>query len=310
MSAVAAIDCGTNSTRLLVAGPDGATLERHMIITRLGAGVDRDRRLDPDAVARTVDVLCGYRKVIDQYGAQRVRMTATSAARDATNREEFFAAAAEVIGVRPELLSGDEEGQLSFAGAVASLQGTGIPGPYLVADIGGGSTELAAGPAPSSGTPRAAAVRSLDVGCVRLTERYLRHDPPGSAELDAARAEVRRQVTAAMGELPELDGAVTLIGLAGTVAALAAIDQRLDHYDRDRVHHYWLERETVERLLAELAAVSAAERRARPGVEEARADVIVGGAVVLAELIAVTGHHRCVTSESDILDGLAQTLRS
>jgi len=331
MSAVAAIDCGTNSTRLLVAGPGGATLDRLMVITRLGAGVDRDRRLDPEAIVRTVEVLADYRKLIDHHGAGRVRMTATSAARDATNRESFFAAAADVIGVRPELLSGDEEGQLSFAGAVAAIRGGGVPGPYLVADIGGGSTELAAGSGQaggpglaggsgqagdsgqaggSGGTPRAAAVRSLEVGCVRLTERYLRHDPPLRAELDAARAEVRSQVTAAIVEVPALNASSTLIGLAGTVAALAAIDQRLDHYDRDRLHHYWLGRETVERLLAELAGVPAAERRTRPGVEEARADVIVGGAVVLAELMAVTGHERCLTSESDLLDGLVQTLLS
>jgi exopolyphosphatase/guanosine-5'-triphosphate,3'-diphosphate pyrophosphatase len=187
------------------------------------------------------------------------------------------------------------------------------PGPYLVAYIGGGSTELAAGPAPdatAASAPRAAAVRSLDVGCVRLSERYLHHDPPQPDELDAARAEARRHFAVAFAEQPALAQATTLIGLAGTVAALAGIEQGLEVYRRDRVHHYLLRRASVERLLAELAAIPAAQRRRRAGVEEARADVIVGGAVVLAELMATAGHDECLTSESDILDGLAETLRN
>jgi len=310
---VAAIDCGTNSTRLLVMGAAGETLVRQMVITRLGEGVDRQRRLAPAAIARTVAVLARYRAVLDDYGVQRVRVTATSAARDATNRDDFFTAATSTVGVAPELLSGDEEGQLSFAGAVSSLGAVTPPGPYLVADIGGGSTELAAGPAPDGGAtsaPLATAVRSLDVGCVRLTERYLHHDPPHTEELEAARAEVRRQLGDAFAEQPALAEATTLIGLAGTVAALAAIEQGLEVYERDRVHHYRLRRASVERLLGELAAIPAPQRRQRAGVEEARADVIVGGAVVLAELMAAAGHDECLTSESDILDGLAATLRS
>lgn len=308
--AVGAIDCGTNSTRLLVAGPDGATLERLMVITRLGAGVDRQRRLAPDAIERTLAVLRDFRSVLDNHGVARVRMTATSAARDAANREDFFGPAAEVIGVRPELLSGEEEGQLSFAGAVAFLPDPPPLGPYLIADIGGGSTELAAGDAPAGGTPRAQGVRSLEVGCVRLTERFFHHDPPIAEELAAARAEVRRQVTAAVADIPALGEAATLVGLAGTVAALAAIDQGLTSYQRERVHHYRLTSGRVEALLADLAAASAAQRRARPEVETARADVIVGGAAVLAELMATLGHDSCLTSEADILDGLAASLRA
>jgi exopolyphosphatase/guanosine-5'-triphosphate,3'-diphosphate pyrophosphatase len=312
VTAVAAIDCGTNSTRLLVVGPGGDTLAREMVITRLGEGVDREHRLSPEAIARTVAVLDRYRLILDHHGVARVRMTATSAARDAGNREEFFAAATRAIGVAPELLSGEEEGQLSFAGAVAGLGGLRVPGPYLVADIGGGSTELAAGPSagPAGAAPRAAAVRSLDVGCVRLTERYLHHDPPLPEELAEARREARRLLEDAFAEQPALCGAATLIGLAGTVAALAAIEQGLDHYVRERVHHYRLRRVAVEQMLAELAAVPAAERRRRAGVEADRAAVIVGGAAVLAELMAVADQADCLTSESDILDGLAQTLQT
>jgi exopolyphosphatase/guanosine-5'-triphosphate,3'-diphosphate pyrophosphatase len=306
---VGAIDCGTNSTRLLIAGPGGATVERKMVTTRLGAGVDQHRRLAPDAIARTVAVLADYRQILDRHGVTRVRMTATSAARDASNREDFFAPATETIGVRPELLSGEQEGQLSFAGAVAFLDGVELADPYLVADIGGGSSELAVGPAPHQGPPRAVGVRSLDVGCVRLTERYLHSDPPLAQEMEEARHEVRRQLEVAMAEVPSLAEGRSLIGLAGTVAALAAIEQGLDDYQRDRVHHYRLRRSSVERMLAELAALPAAERSLHPGVEAGRVDIIVGGTIVVAELMAVGGFHECLTSESDILDGLAASLQ-
>lgn len=294
---VAAVDCGTNSIRLLVAGPDGGTLSRLMRITRLGAGVDQRRRLDPDAIARTVAVLKDYRAVMDGLGVQRLRMTATSAARDAANREEFFAAAADAVGVRPELLSGKEEGELSFAGATAELL-AGVS--YLVADIGGGSTELAVG----SPGRAPAAVRSLDVGCVRVTERWLRDDPPASTQVAQARKALGDLFEAVAGDFE----AEVLVGLAGTVAALAAIDQGLDTYDRDRVHHYVLRRDRVEAILGELAAVPSSERKRRPGVEPERADVIVGGALVLSALMEHLGFGSCLTSEADILDGLVMTL--
>ncbi len=306
----AAIDCGTNSTRLLVAtrGKGSAghgsnrpleTLERRMRITRLGEGVDATGALAPAAIERTVAVLRDYRQVMDHWGVTWVRMTATSAARDATNRQEFFDAAEDVIGVRPELLGGEEEGRLSFAGATAELDPTS--GPWLVADIGGGSTELAAGPGPD-GEPLA--LRSLDVGCVRVTERFLRSDPPSPAELRAARDHVAAVLEAATVDDPDLGGAATLVGLAGTVAALAGIDQHLEQYDRDRLHHFVLSRRSVEAMLAMLAAEPVAARRLRPGVEHDRADVLVGGAVVLAELMRHFGFEQCLTSESDILDGL------
>jgi exopolyphosphatase/guanosine-5'-triphosphate,3'-diphosphate pyrophosphatase len=300
---VAAIDCGTNSTRLLVAGPDGATLDRRMRITRLGQGVDEGRRLDPVAIGRTVSVLRDYRAVMDGYGVERVRMAATSAVRDAGNRQDFLAAAREAAGARPELLSGEEEGRLSFCGATAELDPAGAP--WLVADIGGGSTELIVGRNKSS---QPEAVASLDIGCVRITERFLRSDPPGSHELDAARRFVAGLLKGVTADLPAFAAAATLVGLAGTVAALAAIDQGLDTYDRSRVHHYLLTREAVERMLFTLVSESTAARRRRPGVEQDRADVIVGGTVVLAALMDHFGFETCLTSEADILDGLVSSL--
>ncbi len=306
--AVAAIDCGTNSTRLLVVDGNGVTLTRRMEITRLGRGVAATGRLAPDAIARTVSTLLGYRRIMDDLGVERVRITATSAARDAANRDEFFAAAEAAGGSVPELLSGEDEGQLSYAGATADLPAE--LGPFLVADIGGGSTELAAGPSPEPGAGRfqVCGVRSLDVGCVRLTETYLRSDPPGQPELEEARAAVSELIRQAIEEVPSLGLPSTLVGLAGTVSALTRLDRGLVIYDRDRVHHAWLARSDVEALLGELAGLPLAQRRERPAMEVERADVIVGGAIVLAELMAVTGADRCLVSESDILDGLAMTL--
>lgn len=300
---VAAVDCGTNSTRLLVAGPDGRTLGRLMRITRLGQGVDARRAFEAQAVDRTLAVLREYRQVMDQHGVTAVRMTATSAARDAANRDGFLDAAEEIVGIRPELLGGDEEGRLSFVGATAELDGTG--GPYLVADIGGGSTELAVGPGPDGGPT---AVQSLDVGCVRLTERFLLHDPPTADELQAAAALVAGLVEQAATGQPEFGQAATLVGLAGTVSALAAIDQGIEAYDRSRLHHYVLDRAAVESILAALRAEPAEARRRRPGVEHDRADVIVGGAIVLRQLLVQLGFTACLTSEADILDGLARSL--
>jgi exopolyphosphatase / guanosine-5'-triphosphate,3'-diphosphate pyrophosphatase len=301
--AVAAIDCGTNSTRLLVAGPDGKPRDRLMRITRLGQGVDERHRLDPAAVERTVSVLREYRMVMDRERVGRVRMTATSAARDAANRDDFFVAATAAVGVRPELLGGEEEGRLSFVGATMELDPAS--GPWLVVDIGGGSTELAVGP-DIAGAPTA--VRSLDMGCVRITERFLRCDPPSPDQLAAARRHVAAILAGVSREEPAFGDGTTLVGLAGTVSALAAIDQRIGGYDRQRLHHYTLTRMAVERLLSELAGEPAAARRLRPGLEPDRADVIVGGTVVLAEVMHHFHFETCLTSEADILDGLVSTL--
>lgn len=300
---VAAVDCGTNSTRLLVAASDGNPIERLMRITRLGEGVDVNNRLSAGAIERTLSVLREYRKVMDRHGVTRARMAATSAARDASNREEFFSGATEVIGARPELLGGDEEGRLSFVGATRELDPA--TGPWLMADIGGGSTEIAFGDA-AGGSP--SIVRSLQIGCVRITERFLAEDPPTPASVGAARSFVAGLLDETSAAHPSLRDARTLLGLAGTVAALAAIEQRLDHYDRARVHHHTLTRASVENLLKVLAGEPAAERRRRPGMEADRADVIVGGTLVLAEIMRHFGFDGCLTSEADILDGMVMSL--
>jgi exopolyphosphatase/guanosine-5'-triphosphate,3'-diphosphate pyrophosphatase len=307
---VAAIDCGTNSTRLLVADAAGRPLERLMRITRLGEGVDAAGHLAEPAIARTVAVLREYREVMDRHGAIAARATATSAARDAANRDELFARAQEALGVPLELLSGEAEGRLSFFGATAELDPH--RGPYLVVDIGGGSTELVTAPLPSiggtagngAGHPAAVAVTSVDLGCVRVTERFLRHDPPLPAELADAVEAVHAGLDHAVAAQPAITGAEELVGLAGTVTTLSAIDQGLAAYRRDRIHHSVLGRRRVEELLDSLAGESRDDRLRRPGLEAARADVIVGGTVVLATLMRHLELDRCLVSEADILDGL------
>ncbi len=302
----AAIDCGTNSTRLLIARPGGPASERLNRITRLGQGVDRTGRLAPEAIGRTMGVLREYRAVMDRHSVGAIRMTATSAARDASNRDEFFDAAEAIVGVRPELLAGDEEGRLSFAGATAELEPG--DGPWLVVDIGGGSTELVVGPGPDGG-PRA--VRSLDMGCVRLTERFLAGDPPTPESVAEARAFAAGLIEQAVSDQPAFLEGRRMVGLAGTVAALAAVDQGIAEYDRSKVHHYRLGAARVGEMLTRLASMTAAERRAVPGIEADRADVIVGGTIVLAEVLSRFGFAECLTSEADILDGLVlSTLRT
>jgi exopolyphosphatase/guanosine-5'-triphosphate,3'-diphosphate pyrophosphatase len=299
-STVAAIDCGTNSTRLLVYRA-GVAVERLMTITRLGQGVDGTGRLAPEAIQRTVDALTRYRAVTNRHGVERVRVTATSAARDAANRDEFFDAAEAVVGVRPELLTGDEEGRLSFAGATAQL--TPADGPFLVVDIGGGSTEFALG------TDRPDGVVSIDVGCVRVTEKFLHHDPPTAGELSDAvsviRAYMRDDVERA---LPDARAARRLVGLAGTVTTMAAVEIGLLEYDTDRVHHFELTRAAAEDVFRTLATEPRADRIHNPGLEEARADVIVGGAAILVTIMRHYDFDSCLVSEADILDGLAMSI--
>lgn len=295
----AAIDCGTNSTRMLIGYPRGRIVESRNRITRLGQGVDQTRRLAPEAIARTVETLEEYRGLIDQHGVTKIRMTATSAARDATNSEEFFSAAEQAIGRRPELLSGDEEGRLSFSGATGDLDPDS--GPWLIVDIGGGSTELVVGSAPAGGP---LAVRSLDVGCVRLTERFLTSDPPTRDELAAAREFTAGLISAAIDEQPDFRLGSSLVGLAGTVSCLSAVDQGYDGYDREVLHHHRLSAAAVQGLLESLSSVTVEERRTIAGVEPARADVIVAGVVVLSQVMEIFGFEECLTSEADILDGL------
>jgi exopolyphosphatase / guanosine-5'-triphosphate,3'-diphosphate pyrophosphatase len=295
----AAVDCGTLSTRLLISDPRGGPVVRLTRVTGLGEGVDRARVLRPEAVERALSVLRQFRELMDQHGVRAARMVGTSALRDAANRASFSTAAEEVIGTPLSLLSGDEEAALSFLGATAELPPG--EGPWLVADIGGGSTELVVGPEPS-------AARSLDLGCVRVTERFFHHDPPTGEELAVGGDWLRAQFDHVEAEVPALRSAHALVGLAGTVSALAMYDQGLQSYDHDAVHHYRLTRAAVEGALAELASRPAARRAGLPGIEPGRAPVIVGGALVLATLMAHFGFDECLVSESDILDGLVITL--
>ena len=307
---VAAVDCGTNSTRLIVVAPDGTVLEREMRITRLGEQVDATRRLSGAAIERTATVLREFKGSMDRYGVARARLVATSAVRDAENAEEFMTLAEEITGVHSEVLSGDEEGFLSFAGATAHLDPllTGA-GPLLVVDIGGGSTELAVGRPGAQGDGRVlhVATRSLDIGCVRVSERF-RHDPPSSEDMAVARRAVTEEVASARAELPPPAPDGLVIGLAGTVSTLARLDRGITVYDRDQVHLAMLSRYDVERWLDILAAEDALARLARPGMTEGREDVIVGGVLVLAVVMATFGRDRCLVSEDDILDGLAMGL--
>lgn len=297
---VAAIDCGTNSVRLLVSDGGRVTVERLMRITRLGEGVDATGRLSAAAIDRTIGVLREYREVIDRLGADRVRITATSAARDAANREEFFGAATEVIGAVPELLSGQEEGRLSFLGATADLDAS--LGPFLVCDIGGGSTEFV------WGATEAEASISTDMGCVRMTEAWLRSDPPDPLELSQALSVISLHLDDVLREIPMAPTAATFVGLAGTVSTAASVELGLATYDRDRIHHFRLTREAIEDVFRTLATEALEDRLANPGLEAERADVIVGGMCVLVSIMRRFGFESCLVSESDILDGLAMSL--
>jgi exopolyphosphatase/guanosine-5'-triphosphate,3'-diphosphate pyrophosphatase len=301
---VAAVDCGTNSTRLLVARgrPDGSleTLERLMTVTRLGAGVGRTGRLDPAAVERTLEVLRRYRDVLGVHGAESVRATATSAARDASNRDALLSPASDLLGTPIELLTGEEEGRLSFLGATAELDPE--EGPFLVFDIGGGSTEYAVG------TTEAEGVVTVDIGCVRLTEAYLEHDPPTAVELSSAISVVQAHLEDVARELPDAKAARTAIGLAGTVSTVAAVEIGLATYDRDRIHHFRLTRAAAEDVFRTLATEALVDRVRNPGLERARADVIVGGCCVLVATMRFFDLDEILVSEADILDGLARSL--
>ena len=298
---VAAIDMGTNSTRLLV--HDGEqTLERLMTITRLGQDVDRTGRLADEAIERVITCLREYKAVMDRFGVQKVRAVATSAARDAANRDEFFAAVKETIGVEPELLSGLDEGKLSFRGATADLNPD--DGPFLVFDIGGGSTEFA------FGIDEAEAAMSLDIGCVRLTEKYVEHDPPLPEELVACLSITEAHLDDIAREMPQVAHAKTFVGLAGTVSAAAAVEIGLAEYDRDQIHHFVLTKEAAEDVYRTLVMESREDRIHNPGLEEARADVIVGGMCILVRIMRYFDIEELVVSEADILDGLVFSLLS
>ena len=305
MTRVAAIDCGTNSIRLLIADPGRSGLvdvHREMRVVRLGEGVDKTGRLAPQAIERTRNALVDYAALISALGADSVRMVATSASRDASNAGEFRAMVRAVLGVAPEVISGTEEAALSFTGAVAGLPG--VADPLLVADIGGGSTELVLG---SPTEKRVFASYSMDVGCVRMTERHLRSDPPTEAQIAATVADLRAALELAAVEVPVRDAAA-FVGVAGTVTTIAAIALELTAYSADAIHGSVIPYRAVAEVTDRLLAMTHEERAALPVMHPGRVDVIGGGALVLRTVMEFVGAAQVIASEHDILDGIALSL--
>ncbi len=295
---VAAIDCGTNSIRLLIADVDAGSLtdvSRRMEIVRLGEGVDRTGMLAPAAIERTRQALLGYAAEIAELGVGRVRMCATSASRDASNAADFRAMVRSVLGTDPEVITGEEEAGLSFTGAVHGLD---AEAPYLVVDIGGGSTEFVVG----SDTVRHAV--SVDIGCVRLTERHLYSDPPTAAEIAAAERDITEAVDAALRKASGR-GTATLVGLAGSVTTVTSLALGLPDYDSARIHHARVSYDDVAKVTQELLGATVADRRELPGMHPGRADVIGAGALILRIIMERAGKTSVVASEHDILDGIA-----
>lgn len=303
MERVAAIDCGTNSIRLLIADLDAAgqvhDLVRIMRIVRLGQGVDRTGEFHPDALARTFEACDEYAAMINQYGVSATRFVATSATRDARNREAFITGVRERLGIAPEVISGAEEAELSFQGAVSALA-PDVPRPVLVVDIGGGSTEFVLG----RDMPQAS--KSVDIGCVRMTERHLNDQAPTIEDITAIRVDVRKALDEVATVAP-LHQAETMVGLAGTVTTVAAMAHGLTEYDPEVLHGCWISAEQVTDVAQQLAAMSRDERSALGFMHPGRVDVIVGGAVVFDEICRGVGLPGVVVSEHDILDGIAMS---
>jgi exopolyphosphatase / guanosine-5'-triphosphate,3'-diphosphate pyrophosphatase len=304
---VAAIDCGTNSIRLLIADIDTersilTDLARLMKIVRLGEGVDRTGRLAEAAIDRTIGALRAYTELIKEHSAEAVRMVATSATRDAENSAEFTRRVKEVLGVPPEVLTGDDEATLSFTGATRELAGEHAQ-PFLVTDIGGGSTEFVVGASSSATAPHI----SVDIGCVRLTERHLHSDPPAAAEIAAATADIDRALDRVAASVPVGD-ARTLVGLAGSVTTVAGIALGLERYDSERIHHSRIPAARVRGIARQLLAQTRAERAAIPVMHPGRVDVIGAGALILDRIMTRFDFAAVLVSEHDILDGIAWSL--
>jgi exopolyphosphatase/guanosine-5'-triphosphate,3'-diphosphate pyrophosphatase len=318
---VAAIDCGTNSLRLLITDLDLAAsrltdVDRRMEIVRLGQGVDATGLLAPESLTRTFRALEQYAAVIGEAGAQQLRMVATSATRDAVNADEFVAGVTRILGTAPEVLTGDEEALLSFTGATAELSSTEFSTtgssttefstteppepPYLVVDIGGGSTEFVCGPDP-------VAALSVDIGCVRLTERYLHGDPPAPGEIAAAAAAIDAALDTVAEKVP-VATARTLIGLAGSVTTVTGIALGLSCYDPGKIHHAVIPAPRVHSVTASLLGQTRQQRASIGLMHPGRADVIGAGALVLDRILTRLRFASVMASEHDILDGIAWSM--
>jgi exopolyphosphatase/guanosine-5'-triphosphate,3'-diphosphate pyrophosphatase len=314
MARVAAIDCGTNSIRLLVADVDAGKLvdvHREMRIVRLGQGVDATGALAPTAIERTRQALADYTAALRDADAERVRMVATSATRDAANREDFFGMVRATLGTDAEVITGDAEARLSFAGAVADLPAE--DGPFVVVDVGGGSTEVVVGTRDRAGDVRVESARSVDIGCVRITERCLRSDPPTGRERAAAEEFARETLAEAFEHVPATD-ARTWVGVAGTVTTLSAVSMNLPEYDAQVLHLSRMPLAEVHRVAGELLSRTRERRMEFGAMHPGRVDVIGGGALIVSvladELAKRAGITELVVSEHDILDGIALELAS
>jgi exopolyphosphatase/guanosine-5'-triphosphate,3'-diphosphate pyrophosphatase len=299
---VAAIDCGTNSIRLLIADIDGKNFRevvRDMEIVRLGQGVDETGQFHPDAIARTLAAVDKFAAEIAKRGIEKIRFCATSATRDATNRHLFIDGVRERLGIELEVISGDEEAALSFTGAIKDLDPSN--GPFLVVDIGGGSTEFV------FGTSTVEAARSVNIGCVRMTERHFASDPATAQQIELARTDIQAAIAQAAAVVP-ITKAKTLVAVAGTATTVAAAALDLPEYDRYAIH---LSRISAQQThdAATMFATSTREQRLALGyMHPGRVDVIAAGSLVLSEIMKATGAREFVASESDILDGMAFSL--
>ncbi len=304
---VAGIDCGTNSIRLLIAEVTAEGLvdvDRRMLVVRLGQGVDATGRLAPEALERTFAATRVYADAIREAEVDRIRFVATSASRDAENAAEFRAGIEAILGIEPEVITGEQEAALSFAGATEGLvmaAAADLPGPYLVVDVGGGSTEFVLG----DGTVTAS--RSVDVGCVRMRERHLHGDPPTAAEIEAATKDIDAAIDLAAEVVP-LEQARTLIGVAGTVTTIAAIALGLESYDPVAIHGTRVPAATVHEITTRMLSATSEERAAIGVMHPGRVDVIGAGALVVDRIVHRLGGLDLIASEHDILDGIAASI--
>ena len=302
MSQVAVIDCGTNSIRLLIAETSGSTIKeliRTMEIVRLGQGVDENKAFHPDAINRTLLAVKSFKEIIDKNKVDKIRFCATSATRDATNRNLFIDGVRDILNVQVEVIPGEEEAALSFTGATYQLDQSS--GPFLVVDIGGGSTEFV------YGDKKVISAKSVNIGCVRMSERHLTSQPPTMDQIASAIVDIDNAITQAAVSVP-INSAKILIAVAGTATTVAAAALNLSKYDRDAIHLSKISADKVHKVAQMFQSMNKSEISALPYMHEGRVDVITAGSLVLSRVMAATGAVEFVASESDILDGMAFSL--